>query len=167
MKKKIIIVFIILVAALSAYYIFQESRFKKTSIFENKAEKTSDNSDNTSATDQNNAQENSATTVAPNIEVKPADCDQDCSGFKNDNEKEYCQEICGTKTYFEDASDSGGSSDDCTNEKGIQKDYCLKDIAVGNKDFKTCDQISDAQIKKTCKDRITEDILESQQNPGI
>ena len=100
---------------------------------------------------------------APDITVAPKDCDNDCSKFKKDSEKEYCQEICGTTTYFEDADDEGGDASDCSDEKGVQKDYCLKDIAVGNKDFKACDEISDASIKKACKNRISEDIIESQQ----
>ncbi|MFA6048191.1 MAG: hypothetical protein WCV59_04825 [Parcubacteria group bacterium] len=162
MKKKIIIIFIILVAIFFAYYISKGSRFQKTNIFENKAGKADDNSNNTNTTDQDNNGGSGTSYVAPNIEVKPADCDKDCSRFTKDNEKEYCQEICGTTTFFEDAAEEGGSSDDCADEKGIQKDYCLKDIAVGNKDQKICDQIQDANIKKTCKNRIMEDILEEQ-----
>jgi len=162
MKKKIIIIFIVLIAIFFAYYISHGSRFQKTSIFENKAGKANDTSDNTDTTDQNDNGENGTSYVAPNIEVKPTDCDKDCSRFKKDNEKEYCQEICGTTTFFEDAAEEGGSEDDCADEKGIQKDYCLKDIAVGNKDFKTCEEIKDANIKKSCTNRITEDLLEEQ-----
>lgn len=165
MKKKTIIVLIILAVILFGFYISKGSRFQKTNIFENKPNEASDNSKNISTDDSTNQGGNeNDNAIAPNIEVKPADCDKDCSRFKKDNEKEYCQEICGTTSYFEDAEEEGGSSDDCNDEKGVQKDYCLKDIAVGNNDFKACEEISDKNIKKSCQNRITEDILEKQ-NP--
>ncbi|MDO8529607.1 MAG: hypothetical protein Q7S18_02980 [bacterium] len=129
---------------------------------ETPADKNSESNPDANVTDESkNSVED---TKAPIITITSKDCDNDCSKFTKDNEKEYCQEICGTKTYFEDANDSGGDSSDCGDEKGIQKDYCLKDIAVGNKDFKICDEISDSEIKKACKNRISEDIIESQKN---
>ena len=161
MKKKIIIIFVVLAATFFCYYILQGSRFRKTVTFETKKGQPTDNPKNTPDNNAAQSGEDSAE-IAPSIEVQPADCDKDCTRFAKKNEKEYCQEICGTKTFFEDAEESGGSSDDCASEKGIQKDYCLKDIAVGNKDYKTCNEIKDANIKKSCQNRITEDILESQ-----
>jgi|WetSurMetagenome_2_1015567.scaffolds.fasta_scaffold50553_3 hypothetical protein len=158
------------IVAFLSYGVFKNRYFEgsKKEII-NKNSSTQDYDESINIQNQDTGQENSKNsgqeeknTVAPKIEVTPKDCDNDCSKFKKENEKEYCQEICGTKTYFEDASDSGGSSDDCTSEKGVQKDYCLKDIAVGNKDFKACEEIADANIKKSCKSRITEDLIESQ-----
>jgi hypothetical protein len=171
MKSKIVLLFLAALAVLVVYlsYPVIKNRYFGSSareIIKNDPVKKSEenitsDSQSISDNDSENPQE-TKNTVAPQIDVAPKDCDNNCSSFKKDNEKEYCQEICGTKTYFEDASDSGGTSGDCASEKGIQKDYCLKDIAVGNKDFKACDEIADANIKKSCKSRITEDIIEAQ-----
>lgn len=168
MKKKIIIIISVIVVISFAVYILQGSRFKKTNIFQpitTSKENNSSGNDNISSND-NNSDESVAQT-APNIEVKPADCDNDCKRFTKDDEKEYCQEICGTTSYFENAGDEGGSDEDCSDAKGIQKDYCLKDIAVGNKDFKICSEIKDVNIKKSCRNRLTEDMLESQENTTV
>ena len=91
MKKKIIIIFIVLAAISFAFYISKGSRFKKTNVFELKAGKTIDNSGNATEitnTEQNDNSDNSAGETAPNIEVKPADCDNDCANFTKDDDKE-------------------------------------------------------------------------------
>jgi hypothetical protein len=170
MKLKLILIIIIFVlAAYFGYPVAKNHFFKGTTkeiintIPESSKGDTNFNNQENSSNDTFSNNNTPADTVAPDIKVGPKDCDNDCSKFKKNNEKEYCQEICGTTTYFEDASDSGGSAEDCTSEKGIQKDYCLKDIATGNKDFKACNEISDENIKKSCKNRITEDLLEEQQ----
>lgn len=170
MKKKLLLAAIILVSGSLIYFVYPilKNRYFESAtreIINNNisSEKGMGIEDPNQENSENNGQEKK-NTVAPNIEVSPKDCDNDCSKYKKSSEKEYCQEICGTKTFFEDAEESGGSSGDCASEKGIQKDYCLKDIAVGNKDFKTCNEISDKNIKKSCQNRITEDLLESQQN---
>ncbi len=89
----------------------------------------------------------------PNIGAK--DCDNECQNFK-DNVKNltYCQEVCGLSLTKNDAN--------CENKTSLEKDYCLKDLGIAKKDFKICDQIQDSEIKKTCKNRITEDIIEDQ-----
>jgi len=159
MKKKIIIPLIVLAIIFFGLYIFQGSRFQKTNVLEFEIKKAGDNLKD----DVNNSGVGgNAPEIAPDLEIKPADCDNNCLNFKKDNEKKYCQMVCGTETFFEDALDSGGSKEDCDEEKGIQKDYCLKDIAVGNKDFETCSEINDANMKKSCQNRIMEDIIEQQ-----
>lgn len=161
----VIALLIFLYPAVKSRYFNNGSRDNKSKIIENnfsdqEATSNKNDSDARDANENNNSIEDAK---APVITVTPKDCDDECRRFKKNNELEYCQEICGTKTYFEDASEDGGDSSDCNDEKGIQKDYCLKDIAVGNKDFKICDEISDSEIKKTCKNRISEDIIENQQ----
>jgi hypothetical protein len=172
MKSKLVLLFFAVLAALVFYFSYSvlKNRYfrgvtreiiKDTSVQKSEDNINSENQ-NINGNDSESNQQETKNTVAPKIEVAPKDCDNDCSRFKKSDEKEYCQEICGTETFFEDASDSGGSSNDCTSEKGVQKDYCLKDIAVGNKDFKACEEIADTNIKKSCKSRITEDLIESQ-----
>lgn len=95
------------------------------------------------------------------ITISPSDCDNECSRFKKDEELKYCQQACGLPSFNQEGIEIKPTTD-CENTAGLQKDYCLKDSAVKNKDFKACDQINDSGIEKTCKDRISEDIIESQ-----
>lgn len=95
------------------------------------------------------------------ITITPSDCDNECSEFKKDNELEYCKEVCGLASTVEENTEKNVSNN-CGSINGLQKDYCLKELAVKNKDFKTCEVIVDSGVKKACKNRITEDIIESQ-----
>lgn len=97
------------------------------------------------------------------ITISPSDCNNECSNFKKENELEYCRHACGLSN-FEQEDAKNQSSTDCTVISGLQKDYCLKNLAIEKKDYKMCDQINDSGIKKTCKNRVTEDIIESQKN---
>lgn len=90
------------------------------------------------------------------IKISPSDCNNECSNFKKENELEYCKHACGLSAEQ--------PTDDCSDKNDLEKDYCLKDLAVKNKDFKACDQINDSGIKKACKNRVTEDIIESQKS---
>ncbi|OGI17711.1 MAG: hypothetical protein A3J63_02875 [Candidatus Moranbacteria bacterium RIFCSPHIGHO2_02_FULL_40_12b] len=86
------------------------------------------------------------------LEITKNDCDNKCENFKSDaDELEYCREICGFT-----AKKAAGS---CGELEGLEKDYCLKDLAISEKDFKICEQIGDLGIKKSCKNRVTEEIL--------
>lgn len=88
------------------------------------------------------------------VKITAADCDNECKNFKDDeNNLKYCQEICGLVVSEE-------ITENCENLKNLEKDYCLKDLAVSKKDFNICDQIQDSGVKKTCKNRVSEDILE-------
>lgn len=92
------------------------------------------------------------------LDVAAKDCDENCKQFKADPEElKYCSQICGLEPIRKNITD-------CDNLEDLEKDYCLKDLAVSKKDFKTCDQIEDANIKKTCVNRVTEEILNSQES---
>lgn len=83
-------------------------------------------------------------------------CNSNCDAFAIDFELlEYCQQVCGIAPIKEVSN--------CDGKSGIEKDYCLKDLAIGKKDSKLCDPIKDANIKLTCQNRILEDLVESQQ----
>jgi len=92
------------------------------------------------------------------ITVLPKDCDDECLKFERDDEFEYCKEVCGLSALEKKSEELNN----CDSKSGLQKDYCLKDLGISKKDFKACDQITDEGVKKTCKNRITEDIIESQ-----
>lgn len=88
--------------------------------------------------------------------ISPEQCSSNCHDFKKDSKKlDYCQQVCGI-TPVEKV-------DDCNEQKDLQKDYCLKGLAITNEDISQCDNINDANIKQSCKNRITQDIIESQQ----
>jgi hypothetical protein len=115
--------------------------------------------------------------------VLPKDCDQNCRKFSDERERNYCWKVCelpeemesenqvgdaddetgdDTENNSNDESDTAVQDIDCEKLQSIERDICLKDKGVGARDFNICDQISDSQIRKTCKNRITEDILNSQ-----
>lgn len=94
--------------------------------------------------------------IAGNVlaHITPEHCDNDCNAFKIDLKLyEYCQQSCGISPIR--------NVSDCSEEKGIQKDYCLKDLAVLKGDFSRCAPISDANIKQACQNRISQDAIEN------
>jgi len=105
-----------------------------------------------------NANSNSNANANTNVsrdQLNSKDCDNHCARFKdNPDNFAYCQQVCGDAASIQRTSPA-----DCANLAGDQKDYCLKDLAVEKKDYSICDQITDAKIKKTCKNRITEDLI--------
>jgi hypothetical protein len=171
MKFKIFLFILIIVLIILAYFAYPivKSRYfdsqpedNTVGTIKNELPNQSKENDDRESSDSN-SNDDSENTQAPDITVTSKDCDNECKKFEKDNELEYCQEICGITTYFEDSNDEGGETSECDDANGIQKDYCLKDIAVGNKDFNACEEIRDSNIKKACKNRISEDIMESQQ----
>lgn len=87
------------------------------------------------------------------INVTPPDCMRECEPYQYDpKELEYCKNVCGL---------SSPDTRNCDILSGLEKDYCIKDTAIEEKDMTMCDDIEDAKIKETCKNRIQEDILEN------
>lgn len=88
------------------------------------------------------------------LDVTRQDCDEKCKKFTKDSEDlKYCQEFCGL-------ANPKKNSTDCDSLEGLDTDYCLKDQAIAKNDFKICEKILDSNIKKTCKNRLLEDVLE-------
>ncbi len=86
--------------------------------------------------------------------INESDCENECENYKDNSEKLlYCREVCGLKK-------PKAPADSCDDKTGLEKDYCLKDKAIGEQNFETCENISDAAIKKTCQNRIAEELLE-------
>jgi hypothetical protein len=102
-------------------------------------------------------QQNQTTVPAKDsyLSITSADCDSQCEFFKDNQQSlEYCNQVCGLTSQTE------ATKKDCNELSNIEKDYCIKDEAVSKKDLALCDKIKDSNIKKTCQDRITEDIIE-------
>lgn len=96
------------------------------------------------------------------LNITTAVCDSGCKPFIEDKkELQYCQEVCGLSPVPIEKNSN------CDNQNGLDKDYCLKDLAVSKKDFSTCEQIKDGNIKKTCKNRITEDMIDQNSNQPV
>lgn len=169
MKSKLLIILLLISVGFVAYFSYPiiKSRYFKDWVFKPQ-QKTIINND---SADMSSEEENGEshffnkdiqdTTdesgTKPNISA--ADCDNECKDFSaNQGNLIYCREVCG----LSELEKKPEALNDCNNQSGIQKDYCFKDLAIKNKDFKTCDQISDEGIKKACKNRITEDIIETE-----
>jgi hypothetical protein len=164
-KSKIILIAIfIIVAAVIIYFAY--GVVKKRYMATNTKSLDLNSSEKQTATD-NPASEQSAgdQAVTPEIDntaptngqpdVQSADCNNDCANFAgNADNLKYCQEVCGDRPVT--SKDSAGQ---CENLAGLEKDSCWRDLAVSKKDFAICDKISDAKLKKVCRNRVTEEIL--------
>ena len=89
--------------------------------------------------------------------ITAEDCDNECANFKDSSgDLKYCQSICDLSPIKD--------SDNCESKQGTDRDYCYKNQAVSKTDINICNSISDSKIKSSCKNRVTEDFLESQTN---
>lgn len=89
------------------------------------------------------------------LEVLPEDCKNECKNFQVSEDIDYCKNICGLVTIKRGASE-------CDPLKNLEKDYCLKDLAISKTDERICDQIEDFGIKKTCENNLAENIINEQ-----
>ena len=163
MKKKIIILAIvaaIIVFLIVLFCVKKDwrneflSRWKITAIKNDESgtkpeEKQSEN--NTPA----GTQQESGT--EPLVEETPSSnqtmCDNECEGISAETDLKYCRQVCGLEEIKAPLGD-------CSDLTGIEKDYCLKDLAVSKKDMSFCEPVADAKIKATCQNRITEEIID-------
>lgn len=167
MKKIILILVPVLVlAALSyfAYPIVKNRYFNDASenIQEDKKayQASSVSSDDFSDTqsDEADESEDSPESSPSQEEITPiaeSECEEECSDYSSTREKNSCLEECKT-------SASKDESGDCANLSGTEKDSCWKEKAIKENKFEHCDNIGSSSVKKSCKDRLTENILESQ-----
>jgi len=87
--------------------------------------------------------------------VQNSDCDNNCANFKdNADNLKYCQEVCGDRP-----ATVKDSAKQCENLTGLDQDGCWRDLAISKKDFSFCDKISDAKLKRACRNRVTEEVL--------
>jgi hypothetical protein len=127
------------------------------------ASPTADNVDNVPASSEEDSDSEDVSNDGVAIEddnfldVAPADCANKCKSFTEAEDVKYCKEVCGLATPAKKADGCDAIEDD------LEKDYCFKDLAISKNDIKICDQIIDGNVKKTCRNRLLEDILEKQQ----
>lgn len=89
------------------------------------------------------------------VQVTDADCKNECKGFQEAEDVTYCKQVCGLTAPKKNVSR-------CEALEDLDQDYCYKDLAISKNDPKICDKIDDAGIKKTCKNRLLEDIIDQQ-----
>jgi hypothetical protein len=172
MKKKIFLTIYILLMTVVLYWAFSilRERYieKSSTIIPTKNEQINNNqqsddynslnNDNTDNTTDNLIDEDDEKIEKDNdnqfLEITKEDCDSECSDFNNSQDKKYCQQVCGLTTTHQ--------INNCENKEELERDYCWKDLALNKKDFELCQKISDTGIKKTCQNRITEEILNGQ-----
>ena len=113
-----------------------------------------------SAIDSSDEDSNEATADEKNnfLDVSKSDCDNNCNDFSDKEDLKYCQQVCGITGIKKDVKEKKG----CDALEGLEKDYCLKDLAINKRDIKICGEIEDTDIKKVCQNRITQDFLDSQ-----
>lgn len=94
--------------------------------------------------------------------ITPQHCDTACQAFASDLKLfEYCEQTCGISPIK--------NVSNCDDKKGIQKDYCLKDLAITTKDVAKCNDINDANIKQSCLNFIKQNSIEDlpRSNPDL
>lgn len=168
--KKIIILILFISLSGGVYYgwnhrydYFFKGETIETGSNKTEAEKTEQKSNlNNSQPDfSNNLEESSVEKSQEGIELKnkalekiiAEDCKRDCENKKGEEDYQYCLEICGLR--------EPSSSDNCEELSGLAKESCYKDKAISEKKFEFCDKISDNNLKEACKNRVSEEIIDS------
>lgn len=116
-------------------------------------------SDNSAIDSPLDADGESTTTEKNNLlDVSKNDCKNSCKDFTDPEDLKYCQQICNPAPTENKIKEKKG----CDALKDLEKDYCLKDLAINQSDVKICEDIDDTNIMKVCKNRIAEDVIEKQ-----
>ncbi len=98
--------------------------------------------------------ENSSENLSFFINITPPDCIRECEPYKyNAEELQYCQNICGLSPVV--------TKENCEKLEGLEKDYCIKNNAIIDKDLKQCNEIIDIKLKESCQKRVQEDFIET------
>lgn len=134
---------------------------KKSTTTSSPSQDTSLETSDSSADVSDETIDDSEETVAANeddtfLQVLPEDCKNGCKNFQDPDDITYCKQTCGLIAPKKGATNCDALID-------LEKDYCLKDLAISKTDTKICDQIEDSGIKKTCQNRIVEDIVDTRQ----
>ena len=84
------------------------------------------------------------------------DCPTECSRFSEQPEEFlHCQQACGLV--------ASTNQENCDTTQGFEKDICVKDRAVAELNSDLCAEIADADLQETCRNRIIEEIIDTQQ----
>lgn len=178
-SKISISVFLIALAGLSVYgFFFFRDRYaapKKVDSkqasdiepsFSDQSSQTTDDATSADSTADNSAADliegisNEGVEIEDNnfLDVSKDDCKNDCKDFTDPTDLKYCRDICGLTPTKKDIKEKKG----CDALADLEKDYCLKDLAINTKNIEVCTQIVDTNVMKTCRNRVAEDLIEKQ-----
>jgi hypothetical protein len=164
MTKKIIILISLLAIAFGVVFVF--FRIRQRSLTDNEPKKIINELSKEEGTtktdleeDKNNEDSPESTTeIQESLDpVSKSDCEEECASYDTEKYRVACIEECELTNVSREESD-------CEKLSGTNKDSCWKEKAVKENKFEYCDNIGSSSIKKSCKDRLTENILESQQS---
>jgi len=162
MKKFLIIIYIIIFIALSYYVInlFINRDSKQQTIDDNKVSQIVDTSIDASTEDtyfEEIPEEEITDTILPSTSTNAAytitleDCNNECANITNKDKASYCNQICGFTPSTENS---------CAILNGLDKDYCIRDTAIQEKDLQKCTDVDDKNIQEQCINRINEDFID-------
>ncbi len=166
-KNKIFLIIYFLIAIIILYWAFSifKTRYSNWSSTNNQPTQnqalqtehpSTENNENSSQLDNSENEKSDDTIENENnnefLEITKEDCDNECTDFNNSQDKKYCQQICGLTPT------EANKENNCDNKKDLEKDYCWKNLAIAKDDFKLCEKIQDNGIKKTCQNRLIEEI---------
>jgi len=171
MKLKILIaIYVILIGVIvyftypiiSARYFGDEEESKEDSIQNDNEESNLDDentSDETESSEPAEATEEDMDDISADddvlLNIDAEDCDEGCDQFEEEEDRQYCRQYCGFTTSEESAS----SDKDCDSLSDLEKDYCYKNKAISEKNFELCKKITDKKLQESCKNRVTEDLI--------
>lgn len=89
------------------------------------------------------------------LDISKDACRNECKDYKNSKDNKYCKKVCGLLTTDKYITETKS----CDELNGLEKDYCIRDLAFNNQDLKQCSQISDTSIRKTCQDIIGQELI--------
>lgn len=99
-----------------------------------------------------NASEAPATSTF--LEILPADCQNECISFQTvPDQYVYCQNVCGLSA---DPATPTPKPTDPNLSQNIER----KNAAIKESNLSKCGEITDANLRKACEVRVTEDLLE-------
>jgi hypothetical protein len=165
MLKKLPLIFLLLGTAVLCYfaypivksrYLRQNTESSQKNIQNNE---TSDDLDSDSETEDISDEKLAEIEKSDNadgslLNITKEDCDNECKDYEEAGDLKYCQETCGLNKA------QSTQKSDCESLDGLNKDYCFKNQAIDQNSSKICDKINDKTIKKTCRNRIAEDLLD-------
>ena len=174
-SKIVLTIFFLILIGLSSYVFFvfrernaavtvEDNRDSKNNLEASIEASTEDSGDNEEANNDFPAEEpNDDEETAPEdaiieknsfLEISASDCENKCKDFSNATDLKYCQQTCGISTTEEIEEDKN-----CERLKDLEKDYCLKDLAITKSEIEICKKIEDASIQKTCTNKIAQDLI--------
>lgn len=171
MKKIIIILVILAILVAAGFYLWQkrdvyffqgeieteDSEESENGFFENLINLDEDDDSDNEEEDLNSSDEDDVTS----FEEFEEDCKTECRNILDEEEQTYCLEICGLKGDDE-------VTGDCENqEEGLNRDVCFKNKAIQELDDSYCNKIEENALKESCKNRILEEIIDSQKQENL